>query len=294
MKLNKILTIIMCMALVVFAGCSSGDDDTRSSGVGSGTSSSNSPSPTQGVTLEFVEGNPPNEIFKGTPVNFAFVFRNNQKHEISNLEMRTSGFDRGFVSGLREEYTISSIPAASEAAGQGIYSGLVEQGVVIDNFQGSYDFNPEFTYCYEATSTHSQAVCVPSSTNQCDTEFQQSKSNNGPLTVSINNINTVGDNVLIRFSVENKGPGVVVNECFNTQDYATSYDVSAKLGTAQGDCFPSGSEEFLLTGGESGNFQCEFPRSSEQGSYSTQLVVELGHLYQQSLKEQIEVVDLNQ
>ena len=292
MKLTKLLAVLMAIALVFVAGCSN-DGDTRTSGIGNGNSNSNSPSPTNGVTLEFAEGNPSNEIFKGTPVNFAFIFKNNQKHEISNLKMRTAGFDRGFVSGLQEEYTISNIPAASEAAGQGVYSGLVAQNVVVDEFEGSYNFNPEFTYCYEATSTHDQSLCVPNTNNQCNTDYQESQSNNGPLGVQISSINSIGENVLIRFSVSNNGPGEVVNECFNTQDYATSYSVDATLGTQDGQCSPTGSEEFLLSGGDSGNFQCEFPRTSDD-SYSTQLVVELGHKYQQSLTKQVEAVDPNQ
>lgn len=292
MKLNNIMMIVLTAAVLVVAGCSSGTEDTQNSGFGGGSSNSNSPSPTKGVTLEFAQGNPSDEIFKGNPVNFAFVFKNNQEHAIENLQLRTSGFDRGFVSGLNEEYSINRIAPATEAAGQGIYSGLVVDGVVVDNFQGEYDFNPEFAYCYEATSTHQESVCVPSSQNQCETEFQKSTSANGPLTVSISSINSLENSVLIRFNVENRGPGRVVNECFNTQDYATSYDVEARLGTQQGSCNPAGAEEFLLNNGETGSFQCEFSRTSDE-SYSTQLVVDLGHLYQQSLRKEISVVNLS-
>lgn len=292
MKINNTIGIIMAIALVFIAGCT-GDDDTRSSGIGSGSSSSNSPDPTGGVSLEFAEGNPSGEIYKGNEVNFAFVFRNNQEHPIENLQLKTGGFDRGFVSGLQEEYTIERISPATDAAGQGVYSGLVEDGVVVDGFNGDYDFNPDFDYCYEATSTHQESICVPSQNNQCEVDVEEETSANGPLTVGISSINSLENSILVRFDVENSGPGQVVNECFNTDDYGISYSVEAELGAQAGECSPQGADEFLLNDGESGSFQCEFSRTSDS-SYSTQLSLDIDHTYQQSTQKQIDVINLNQ
>ncbi len=279
---------------LIFAGCSSDSGNSESGlpfvGSGGGSTSSSSSS---GVTLEFTEGNPPSEMFMGSPVNFAFVFKNFQQHNVDDLELKVSGFDTGYVSGLNSDYSISNIPRYAEATGAGVYAGLVASGVTVDGFIGNYNFNPRFDYCYTAKTTFRETVCVPSLTNQCEVDYDAETTQNGPVKMTINKINSISGNVQVIFNIENTGSGETRNTCFKEDDYATSYLInSIKLGTQDGNCQPQGTDDFLLGDGK-GSFFCEFSRSQDS-SYSTQLTAEIEYLYEQTLQKEFEVIDPTQ
>jgi hypothetical protein len=286
--------IIMITALLILAGCTSGSDNDQSIsnpfGSGNGNSVSSSSS---GVSLEFTDGNPPQDMFIGSPVNFAFVFKNYQLHDVENMEVRVKGFDRSYVSGLDESYSITRVPKASEALGAGTFAGLVASGVVVDGFVGDYDFKPEFEYCYMAKTTFRETVCVPSLTNQCEVDYNAETTQNGPISVKINRVNSISDNVQISFTLENKGQGETRTQCFNDQDYTSPYVLnSVKLGTLDGSCTPQGTDDYLLGDGK-GSFFCEFSRSQD-GSYPTQLTLELEYLYEQEIQRSYTVIDPTQ
>lgn len=285
---NLILLSLLALVLVV-SGCSSGTD---SKGSNFGTGSSTGGSGNSGIELSFANGNPPSEMFKGQPYTFAFVIKNFQEHEINDLEIRTKGFDRGYVSGLAESYSVNTLPKASTQIGPGLFSGLIVQGVTVDGFTGNFNFNPEFDMCYSAKTNFREQICVPSTSNTCDVDVSKSQYSNGPVNVKVNHINALGSTIRIDFEVSNSGKGNVVNSCFSSQEYASSYQVKATLGTANGNCMPAGTNEFLIAGNK-GSFYCEFQRTSDS-SYASQLSVELDYIYQQTLKKQISVRDLNQ
>lgn len=292
--MKKIL-IMMITTLLFLAGCSSGSDNDQSisNPFGSGSGKSTGSSSSTGVTLEFTNGNPPQDMFIGSPVTFAFIFKNYQLHDVENVEVKVKGFDRSYVSGLDEEYSVTRIPKASDAIGAGIFTGLVASGVVVEGFVGDYNFNPEFEYCYLAKTSFRETVCVPSTTNQCEIEYSAQTTQNGPVSVSIDRVNAVSDSVQISFTLNNKGQGEMRNECFNDQDYATQYVInSIKLGTLDGNCNPSGTDDYLLGEGR-GSFFCEFPRSQD-GSYPTQLTLELEYLYEQEIQKSYTVIDPTQ
>ncbi len=292
--MKKIMTIMTIM-LLFLAACStdSGNDQNLNLPFGSGNGNSVSSS-SSGVSLEFSEGNPPQDIFIGSPVTFAFILKNYQLHDVENLRLKVRGYDRSYVSGLDEEYSITRIPKASEAIGPGIFTGLVASGVIFDGFQKEYNFNPKFDYCYSAKTTFRETVCVPSRTNQCEVEYNAQTTQNGPLSVSVERVNAVSENIQISFVLSDKGQGETRNECFNDQDsYATPYTInSIKLGALDGDCQPSGTDNYLLAN-KKGSFLCEFPRSQD-GSYPIQLTMELEYLYEESIQKSYKVIDPTQ
>lgn len=285
-NLRNYIMFSLFALFLVFAGCTT-DTDARNSGFGGGSSGGSS-----GIELEFAEGNPPSEMFKGQPYTFAFVIRNLQEHEINDLQIRTKGFDRGFVSGLAENYNVDRLQRSSSQADPGLYTGLIVQGVTVDGFTGDFNFNPEFDMCYTAKTNFRQQICIPSTSNTCDVDVSNEVNSNGPLSVDVSNINAIGDNIRIDFQVRNSGSGNVVNTCFSADEYTAQYSAAATLGTTNGNCNPSGTNEFLIAG-ETAAFYCEFERTSDS-SYSSQLNVELEYGYEQSHREQILVRDLNQ
>lgn len=300
MKTNKsILLILITTTLLLFSGCSltsnSNGNDNGFLSVGSGSSSS-ATSSTNGVTLEFAQNNPPSQMYKDRPTTFAFIFKNYQNHEITDLSIKSKGYDTGFVSGLSmfEGQTGKSgikIPKASVSQGAGIYPGLTVSGVTVSGFQSNkYNFNPGFDYCYTAKTSYIEQVCVPSATsNTCDIKFDKFKNQNGPLSVTIQSLKDYGNGVVgADILVKNSGNGKVVNKCFKTDDYAVNYNnVVVKLGSENGKC--SASSGYQILGGES-KFYCEFTRTSAE-SYTSQLTVNFDYKYQNEVKHNIIVLN---
>lgn len=291
---NKIGFVLVVLVMLFLAGCSGGTEGAQQSGLfgrGDANSNSGSSSNTNGVILKFAENRPPSEMFKGEGYTFAFIFENHQNHPVTNLKIRTKGFDRGFVNGLAADYTISSIPAANSISGAGVYAGLVVDGVRVGGFDGqNYNFNPQFDYCYLATTQFREQVCVPSSRNTCDISVDKSKEQNGPVSVTLGSMQVVGNEILLPITLSNKGDGEVINECFNTEDYARNYKlVSVRLGSQEGDCEPSSSEDYAFLSGES-IIYCRFDKDQEE-SYSSQVSIELSYTYQQGTSKTVRVVD---
>ncbi len=291
MTMGTMVTIVLLVAVLVmilFSGCGSVGD--REDGIKlPGSSSGSSKKSDSGISLEFGKMSPPDEMIKGQPVTFGFIFVNYQEHEVSDLKIKTKGYDTGYVIGLEEFYTVTNVPK-STVQGPGQFAGLSVSGVKVDSFEGTYNFNPTFDYCYSAKNIFREQICVPSLKNQCDISVDKSLKENGPLKVSIDSINSIENKVRIHFSIKNGGSGEVVNECFNTDDYADKYELKVSLGSQTGDCVAVSGQTII--GGES-NFYCEFSRNSDD-AYSSQAIVELDYMYQQSTQKKILVNDLNQ
>ena len=282
--------ILLVSLSLIFAGCSSNTDAKNSGFLGIGSGSSSNSNSGSGVTLEFADNNPPVKMIKGAPVNFAFIFSNYQKHDITDLIVKTKNFDRSYVNGLAETYNVALIPKLTTQAGAGIYTGLQISGVVVDGFTNNYLFNPSFEYCYTAKTTYREQTCIPSNQNVCNIQVDKSVESNGLVGVSVDRVNSIGNMIRIDFTLSNNQNGKVVNECFKTDDYSNDYVLnSVKLGTTQGTC--TAISGYKLNNGKS-NFYCEFTRTSDE-AYASQITVDIDYKYNQEVKKQITVEDLN-
>lgn len=285
----KILLLCIIFSSFIIAGCSSIDTggDTRTAGIGGDSSSENG-----AVQISFVENNPPSQMFKGEQYDFAFEIFNYQMHEVDDMKLKITGFDRGNVQGLPEEDTISSIPLASEVAGAGIKTDHFYSGVVVNDFTREFPLNPRIRYCYSQTSFRQEGICVPSRNNVCDESVvvESNVETNGPFGFNIEQVNAINDKIRIDFSMTNRLGGRVVDQCFDREGFASEFSgVSASLGVEDGNCEPIGTDRYLFTNGRA-NFYCEFSRTGDD-SYPAQLYVEAGSLYEQEENLNIVVRD---
>ena len=289
--IKKIVIFAMLLGLsVLISGCNLTGGNVQNNAIGGGGSSNGE----DGIEITFVENNPPSEMFKGTEYTFAFIIQNYQMHEISNLEFKSSGFDRGLVTGIEETDTITSIPAFSDVAGPGLRTDFIYEGVVVDNFESRYPFNPKFRYCYDQTSYRQEEICVPSQNNVCsdDIVVERNVVTNGVFDFEIQRVNAIGDMIRIDFEMTNIGNGRLVDECFEPEGFSTDFsDVKARLGTEEVSCSPTGTENFIFTNGKA-NFFCEFGRTSDD-SYPSQLYVSAKSKYEQEISLSIDVFDLS-
>lgn len=280
----KVFVLFLCFAFV-FSGCSIGGGNIKQSGFFSTAKVSSE----GGVDLTFADGSPATSLIAGQPTTFAFVFTNYQKHEITDMKLKVKNFEQDYVSGLNTQYSIGTIPKATDTTGAGVYAGHIVEGVRVNNFVDTYNFDPKFDYCYTAKSSFREQVCIPNSKNECDAEFEPSAEANGPVEIAIERISSIDNQVRIDFVATNTGNGKVVNECFNTEDYANKYDLTATLGTKTGSCEAVSGKQII--NGKS-NFYCTFAKNNDD-SYASQIVVELKYLYQQETELNIVVKDLN-
>lgn len=291
-KLGKkfVILSVSLLSLLLITGCTGnigGGDTVRTANIGGSSGSNNG-----AITIDFVENNPPSEMFKGESYDFAFIFLNNQMHEVDDLELRITGFDRGNVRGLPEQDRVSLIPRASEVAGPGRKTDHFYSGVVVDDFTREFPLNPRIRYCYTQTSFRQQEICVPSLNNVCgnDVVVRNVVETNGPFNFRVQRVNAIGGTVRIDFEMTNRLGGTVVDECFGRDGFASEYSgIVARLGTVEGDCRPSGTNDFLFANGRA-NFHCEFARTGDD-SYPAQLYVEAQSLYQQEKELRIIVRD---
>ena len=288
-KKNIIVMCLLVLGTLVVAGCTGegGGDGVRAAGIGGSSGSNNG-----AIVIDFVENNPPSEAFKGESFDFGFEIFNYQMHEVDDLRLRITGFDRGNVRGLPEEDSVPEISRATEVAGPGIFFDHSYLGVVVDDFTREFPLNARIRYCYTQTSFRQQGICVPSRNNVCsnDVTVDSSVETNGPFNFRVQRVNAIGDRIRIDFEVTNRLGGRVVDECFAREGFASEYvGVQARLGTEQGQCSPTGSPEFLFANGRA-NFYCEFGRTGDD-SYPAQLLVEASSLYEQQKEVSIIVRD---
>lgn len=298
---NKIIAILALTLALVFAGCtSSADAETQQNNFfdfGSSGSSSNAVSSSSGgVDLSFAEGNPPREMFKGQDYSFSFVFRNDQRHTIDDMTVRTRGYDTGFVTGLASSYDVGTIPRANELSGPGVYASLIVDGVRADGFSGDYDFSPRFDYCYTAVTTFREQVCVPSLRNQCDLQYDRATTQNGPVRVDLGELQVTGDEVILPIRFSDRGSGATVNTCFDDNvAYQTAFNnLVVQLGSQTGECRAASSDSLAFIDGEATLF-CEFDRTgADDQAYISQLSISYDYLYEQSTDLDIIVRDLGE
>ena len=277
------------LLLLVIGGCSTfTGGDVSQSGIGGGGSSSN----VGGVEIDFVENNPPSEMFKGTSYDFAFIFRNSQMHEVDDLKLKISGFDRGNVQGIPEQDSVGPISKFSEVAGPGLKIDYIYEGVVVDNFEKSFRLDPKIRYCYSQLSFRKEGICVPATNNVCGDDIVVDKAveTNGVFDFKIQRVNAISGKIRIDFEMTNRGSGRVVDECFESEGFASDFGaVIARLGTQEGDCKPAGTEKYIFTNGKA-NMYCEFDRTGDD-SYPSQVYISAGSLYEQEKSLSITALD---
>jgi len=286
---NYSIIIITILTLVLFSGCSLNSDGVKQSGINIGSGTSNKGG--SGVELTFAEGQPGSEYNKGQPFNFGFIIKNYQNHEISDMAIKISGIEWGYVKGLEKDFSITQIPKATTQSGPGVYSNLYVKGIVLSDFTNKYNFNPKFNYCYTAKTQFREQVCIPSkTTNNCNIKIDKNNYQNGPLSIKINNLRNYDENTLIvDLQLTNSINGKVVTECFKTDEYANDYKInSVTLGTVAGDCSKTQSNKII---GNTAVITCTFPRGNDDGAYPSQLNVELEYKYEQSTQKNILIKD---
>lgn len=286
---NNLVILGLVLFTLIFSSCSAltgGESKSSGLSIGGGSASSSG----GGVVLEFGAVNI--EPQKGYAFPIPITITNFQKHAVSDLVIRPTGFDTGYVSGLQSEYR-ESLSAATD---NGPYQkSLYISSVTVNGFTGNYDFNPVFKYCYSATTVFNEQVCVPDKYGKCDIK-SSGVTQNGPISVKVDRIIPVGENeISVEFSLSDSLGGNVVNDCFQDSlkmDFGNKYSIAeVKLGSTVGQCIAAMADDYTINQGK-GRMVCMFARGQNQDPYSSQINVKLNYKYQQQVQKKLTVRDL--
>lgn len=297
-KISKVILFLSLSLGLLFSGCSlssnsGANENGLSIGIGSGSNSGGSSS-TSGIIIKLDDNYPPSEMLEMQPYTFALSIENYMNYPINDLVIKPIGFDKSLVQGFDTEYTKSQIP--TKTRDKYGYSQLVISGVQSVDLSRDYNFNPTFKYVYTAHTDYIEQVCIPDKMNKCQIKIDKFSSQTGPVTVKVDRISSLKNNIRIDFKVQNSGSGFVVNSenKFKTDEYVTKFNLNeVKLGSTSGNCHSlDGGSDFQLMK-QSGNFYCEFSRNSDE-SYATQLIVKLNYVYNDKVSKRIVVKDMNQ
>ena len=284
---KKIIIISIALILII-SGCDK---------VGGGGQSSGSISSGKGVTLEtrFPEYFWEKQDYKNT-----IILKNHMPEDITNLKIKASGvdtslFEKLLIGGSNNEYTNPD----------GISKRLKELPRVLTldfeieskDLRSDYNANLNFKYCYIAKSIYGQQICIPQNRkDNCEKSSSGSPNSHGDLSISLSELQTIGDDIIIILEVSNSGSGTLIDitggadrGCFQEQRYTSQYTLdNVKLGVTDGDCSAYQSSNYELTESSSGYIRCTFTRTSD-GEYSTQLSAELTYKY---LREEIKSITI--
>jgi len=289
--MNKKLLIILMISGLIFTGCNFGTDGKQSGFsdiIGSGSSSSGESG--SGVAIEFEKLN--FKPIKGDSFSLLATFKNYQPEPVS-IRVKPTGFYWQYVEGLEKEFTIDLTPATSTGP---MKLAKFFEGITISGFEGDYNWNPIFQYCYETKSIFRELVCVPDEQGACDIPIEPSTYKYGPLNTKVTSVYLIGkDKIGTIIDISNTNNGNVVNDCFQDKrkmGFGNKIDDPVvKLGTEIGDCISTSASNGFVINDNSQTMKCEFPRTQD-GVYPTQIVIEYGYKYQQESSTEITIKDL--
>ncbi len=283
--IKKFMIILIMATLLLFSGCSM----FSGSGSGFGGGDNGGSSGKSGIELVVAQNNI--EPQKGQSFDLFFNIENYQRHEVNDLIIKPTGFERDYVSGMSDTYNVN-IPAASERVpGR---SNLLMESITLDNFVNQYNWDPIFRYCYSAKTFYREEVCVPNRQNQCDLDVSGVMFQNGPLKVTLDSFK-IGDQITITFDINDKLGGNIVNDCFQEaylNDYGNEFTISEiKLGETSGSCRANSGDKFAINDG-SAEIICDFSKTDNDEEFISQIYMELDYKYQQEKQLKIKVEDL--
>lgn len=297
--MRRWILILLSLGILLISGCFSS---------GSSTSSSSYMSGTEGITMQFVQNNPPSVIYldrsfaEDTPVEVEAFNRGTSP--AGSIETFFTGFDEAIVS----IPDLSGIDFSSQDSYKTRYNP--EGGYSADSSQISvqdlgnadtYEFNLKLVYCYNYVSRVAVGICVdpnPNRVNKDDACTPGTVSTNGqgaPIGVSGIEQTPMPGNVRLKINVKHYGQGEVLRsnaQCKGIplredEDYV-EFSVPTLAGIS-GSCTTQ--SPLKLRNGQA-SIICNFPLERDESSYDTILEMEIfNYKIKDSIQKSIKIIN---
>lgn len=295
--LGLLKVIVLVSFLMLLNGCFSGGS----------TSSDSYMSGTEGLTMQFVESNPPSVIYvdnaytEETPIEIEAFNRGTMP--ATPIETFFTGYDESLVSIT----DLSVFDFSAEDMHRTRYNpeggyDVKSSSIVVQELGNTdvYDFNLKMIYCYSYETKVAVQICVdpnPNRVNKDDACTPASVSTNGqgaPIGISGIEIESMPGNVRLKMTVRHYGQGLVLEgdaQCRGVPQRSDENYVAfeiPRLGGITGTCATE--SPVKLRNGEA-NIICNFALDPERSSYSTILEMELNNYkIKDSIEKNIKIV----
>ncbi|MBR9677669.1 hypothetical protein GOV04_06015 [Candidatus Woesearchaeota archaeon] len=304
MKKQLIITIILVIALLV--GCSPSNTGPEPN--------TNFRSGSQGLTMSFLEGNPPSRIYSGDPLNIVVELHNIGAYpdQDSNIafdgRLYIGGYDASYITRFSPKTIPADLNGKSQYDSQGGFAVVEfkDNSVSIPSDIPSYQAPIKITACYKYQTILTTEVCVdpdPYTTVRKNKVCQGgdiisvSGSQGAPLAVTNIEQEVTSDRIKYRITIQNVGDGQVIDydelhsRCPNNLDYQTMniVELQAKqANTLLGNCKPT--LPVRLIDGR-GTVVCEISKPPQNiEAYITPLSVQLDYGYTDYISTSVEIL----
>lgn len=300
--MKRVILVSLLIAVFVLSGCTGGSTQ-RESNIDYRTGS-------QGLELQFLQGNPPTRMYEGDKLALTVEYTNKGAFGITNGRLYLSGYDRQYVTLIpdRVENIVAEGKSQFNPLGQisnvATFTdervGLPEGGqMTVDSLKQTF----KVTACYKYRTIAVAQICIdpdPFSVapeeKVCITHDVSMGTQGAPVAVTSAEEDVSRDRVQFKIHVSNVGSGTVIapdssiNECHIRleRDDIDMVKIKARFSDKELKCQP---ELIRLTGGSGFSF-CSYQGALGNEAYQTLLNVELDYGYRNSIQKDVEIVRL--
>ena len=266
---------------------------------------------TQGMELRFLQGNPPQRLYAGDPLNVLVEYTNKGAYPVVDGRLYLTGFDREYLRFDREEVIGFGAEGKSALNPEGMISELAEfkdPAVSMPPETDAFRQIIKATACYSYKTFASPMVCIdpdPLNIEQADkvclVQNVGMNSQGAPVAVKSVDVDAARGRVQFKITVQNVGGGTVIEsrngyvpldrcQALLSRDEIDKVEIRAFLSQNQAlDCKPA---VIRLVNGK-GFAYCSFsgldPRAD---AYMTALSIELSYGYRNSVATTTDILSL--
>ncbi len=257
----------------------------------------------QGLTLRFLPGSPPESVYKGDPLSIVVEYSNKGAYDITNGHLYISGYDKSYITFTREYMLDLNAKGKSEFNPLGELSKTFEFNDPAVSMPTHVDvYSPKFlvTACYEYKTEAFKEVCIdpdPFSIapqeKVCTVHDVSFGTQGAPVAVTHVEETTSKNRVQFRTHISNVGGGTVISdnapisECHKRlkRDDIDKVKVRAKFSNKNLRCEP---ETVRLVNGK-GIAVCSYEGDLGDEAYLTVLNIELFYGYRTSIQGRTDI-----
>lgn len=303
--MTKSQFFVVIVIILFVSGCNSSGEDTSSSDTGEKYRTG-----TQGLTISFIPGAPPQKVFSDSEIAAIFQVKNKGATDVNNAILYLTGYDKKYLFGTDQEEQRFALGGKSPYNPDGELVELIEFNTRVNQLPEDIDkFKQTIkaTLCYSYETFASPSICINPSIHTANavesvcsvSPVSLSGGQGGPISVNKVEQEMIGTQILFKIYISNHGKGTPYikspDNCHRSLKYnevnlvnidSLSFS-SFELGSS---CKPNP----IRLVNNNGFAVCSLASSGGFGtsSYITPLNIKLSYNYRDSIQKDFEVIQI--
>jgi len=306
-KMRSYAILIICLLAISLLGCDMTSSSRQSADYYKGT---------KGIVMSFMDGLPPDRLFEGDPLQAVIELQNTGAYPEKGApegKLYISGFDSNAINGYWDNYADfpSDLPGKTpiNPTGGREMKKYYDREVRVPFDNEKYSTTIQVTSCYKYRTLATPTVCIdPEPGNRipdkpCKSSIVTLSGGQGaPVAVTKIEPRTSSDGIYFTIYIQNVGNGkLIASDKYSKCPYELDYnDINKVLVRAElpfdkaPECTPDGTSyrPVVLTNSGSGAITCRFNNPGGD-AYTTTLKIQLDYVYSESIKKNLEIVNLD-